>query len=466
MNLKTKIILFFVVLVFLLLCLFAILWGIINTSQDLTDSQTRHFEARMLAEELRRSSDELTRMSRTYAVTGDPRFLEYFKLISAIRDGMVPRPENYRGIYWDFVVANKNLKATGEAKVPITDLIKELHCTDREISLLSAAKRNSDELIKIETEAFNALKGLFLGPDGTYSLQKAPDKPLALRLLFGPEYHQSKAKIMGDIDQFFQLVGQRTLLDLQQKEKQENMLLGLAVVLSCLLLGQGVLGYYLFQKDITVPLIRIIRWTKRAQKNHYKFDPSRFNNDEIGTLANAISAMAIQIEQQITALELSAITDPLTRSSNRVALDSSINEQKYRLDRYGTACAIIMLDVDHFKDVNDRFGHVAGDEVLVQLAKILSETTRASDVVGRWGGEEFMIICPSTDIGGGGVVAELIRERIAAHDFGKAGHVTVSLGVSSMSPDDASSELAVKRADQALYRSKESGRNRVSLGQL
>ncbi len=463
MSIKVKVLLFFALLNILLICLSAVLWGMLNNYQVLTDLQVRRFDSRMLAEELRRSSDDLTRMARTYVVTGQTRYLKYFKLISAIRDGRVPRPENYQGIYWDFVTANEGHKIIGARKISIIDLMEEHGLSKGEIHLLSEAKRLSDDLIKIETRAFNALEGKFPDQDGNYSIKGTPDKKLARQLLFGPEYHRAKSKIMKKIDEFFKLLNKRTLVDVRRAEKRQNLLLMLAIALAGLLLGQGIIGYRLSQKDITKPLNQMVGWIKRVQKADYRFDVSSFKKDEIGILAHAINDMAGQIEGQITKLEHSSSTDPLTQINNRIALDKSLFDQKYKFDRYGTLCAIIMLDVDHFKAVNDRFGHVAGDRVLFQIAEILTSMSRASDVVGRWGGEEFLIICPSTDTASGGIVAELIRKRVAEHDFGKAGHVTVSLGVSAFDDNDAAIEEVVKRADLALYKSKASGRNLVSL---
>jgi diguanylate cyclase (GGDEF)-like protein len=119
-----------------------------------------------------------------------------------------------------------------------------------------------------------------------------------------------------------------------------------------------------------------------------------------------------------------------------------------------------MLDIDHFKVVNDTFGHNIGDDVLVDIADTLRVSVRNSDTAGRWGGEEFLVILPSTDLGSAGAVAEKIRAQIADAVLPTVGRVTVSLGVAEYQAGDTEQEL-VARADLALYAAKEGGRNMV-----
>jgi len=128
-----------------------------------------------------------------------------------------------------------------------------------------------------------------------------------------------------------------------------------------------------------------------------------------------------------------------------------------------------MLDVDHFKQFNDTFGHPAGDEVLRQLARCLNDARRANDVVARYGGEEFALILVDTAKFTAAKVAERVRERVFSHDFaeaahgGKASKITVSLGVATFPDDGSDAEALVRAADTALYAAKRAGRNRVVL---
>jgi len=119
-----------------------------------------------------------------------------------------------------------------------------------------------------------------------------------------------------------------------------------------------------------------------------------------------------------------------------------------------------MLDLDSFKDVNDTYGHQVGDGVLTGVAEILQKQVRNIDIVGRWGGEEFLIICPATGLQGILSVAEKLRSKIEKHIFPKVGTKTASFGVTAWCPDD-SLETMIARADKSLYKAKEKGGNRV-----
>lgn len=156
-----------------------------------------------------------------------------------------------------------------------------------------------------------------------------------------------------------------------------------------------------------------------------------------------------------------SVTDRLTGIYNRMKLDESLAAEIQRCRRYDQALAIVLLDIDHFKRINDTYGHQAGDRALIDIARLLSAGSRETDVVGRWGGEEFMIVLPHTDLAGAGRLAEKMRTTIAAHEFAGIGQQTASFGVAAYRIDDQPNDL-VARADVALYEAKRAGRNRVA----
>ena len=164
-------------------------------------------------------------------------------------------------------------------------------------------------------------------------------------------------------------------------------------------------------------------------------------------------------------LEALALTDPLTLVLNRRALVNRLMAEVDRARRYESVVTILMIDLDHFKGVNDTYGHLAGDQVLRDVAQLLQHEVRSVDIVARYGGEEFIVVLPETSTEGGVTFAERIRERIEARTFESTGHsllLTTSIGVASFpSARVASMEELVARADEALYRAKAEGRNRV-----
>ncbi|HNV75581.1 MAG: diguanylate cyclase [Gemmatimonadetes bacterium] len=165
-------------------------------------------------------------------------------------------------------------------------------------------------------------------------------------------------------------------------------------------------------------------------------------------------------------LEVLAHTDPLTAVLNRRALTERLNSELERVKRYETQVSLLLIDIDHFKRVNDSYGHLVGDDVLTDVGALLQSAVRSVDVVARYGGEEFVIALPETGLMGATVFAERIRELIEEHRFSHAGgselHLTASVGVACYpSPGLETVEDLLATADQALYRAKAEGRNRV-----
>jgi diguanylate cyclase (GGDEF)-like protein len=171
------------------------------------------------------------------------------------------------------------------------------------------------------------------------------------------------------------------------------------------------------------------------------------------------------LKESLRELELLATTDDLTGLHNRRSLMHRLKFEVARSRRFRTPLSAVMVDLDHFKQINDRHGHIVGDEVLAGVGKLIRENVRVIDVAGRYGGEELCILLPNTPPEGARKFAETLRARIEsqAHvDGGRQVPVTASLGIGSfnhMDIDDADSLL--RQADAALYRAKQAGRNRV-----
>ncbi len=169
------------------------------------------------------------------------------------------------------------------------------------------------------------------------------------------------------------------------------------------------------------------------------------------------------LQRQMEKIKQEIVIDPLTRAYNRRAYDKKIKHEFMGFKRYGRPTALAIADIDHFKRVNDTFGHHAGDMVLQGLSKLIKREIREIDVLARYGGEEFALILPHTSYQQACDVAERIRLKIVDHQLeykGKSFSVTVSFGVGSLKDDDTI-ESYVERVDQALYRAKDQGRNRV-----
>lgn len=183
-------------------------------------------------------------------------------------------------------------------------------------------------------------------------------------------------------------------------------------------------------------------------------------------LRHSLSESNRRLEQAVKTIEELAVRDELTRVYNRRHLMQALAQEQARLDRGGPAMSVGILDVDHFKRVNDGYGHAAGDEVLKAVAAAGTAGLRLTDVFGRYGGEEFMLILTQSEPSGAVMLAERLRERIAALRFPAIAEnfsVTASIGLAQARPGEAV-DAAVARADAALYRAKNAGRNRVESG--
>jgi diguanylate cyclase (GGDEF)-like protein len=155
--------------------------------------------------------------------------------------------------------------------------------------------------------------------------------------------------------------------------------------------------------------------------------------------------------------------DALTGVMNRRAFLKYARREITRATRYGHNLSLVFLDIDHFKQVNDTYGHSTGDEVIKTFVDTVRKRIRDTDLISRWGGEEFIVMAPETDLEGVQNFAESVRERVAATEYPGVGHVTCSLGVAQWKPGETF-EVFCSRADVALYEAKKTGRNRVCIG--
>ncbi|MER1967748.1 GGDEF domain-containing protein [Castellaniella sp. GW247-6E4] len=203
--------------------------------------------------------------------------------------------------------------------------------------------------------------------------------------------------------------------------------------------------------------------TPRAAAETHSSDPYAHKHTRVvSRLMRFIDAVTAELEASNREITKLSRTDRLTHLVNRIELDHVLEQSLQRALRYATPFSIILLDLDHFKQVNDLHGHLAGDEVLVSTAKVLTACTRTVDTVGRWGGEEFLIIAPNADSSDAAKLAEKLRAAIEAHDFPCIGKMTASFGVTSFGPGDDVVTM-ISRADITLYAAKHSGRNRVAM---
>lgn len=160
--------------------------------------------------------------------------------------------------------------------------------------------------------------------------------------------------------------------------------------------------------------------------------------------------------------QIYATTDKLTGLLNRHAGSHRLSEEYERVLRYGTPFAVILIDIDHFKEINDRYGHVTGDRVLKEIAGLLSSFIRKTDSAVRWGGEEFLLLLPGTNLDNSFAMAQRLKSLLDGHAFFEVHHVTASFGVTTYMSGQALDDI-LQSVDKALYQAKQNGRNQVAV---
>ena len=253
-----------------------------------------------------------------------------------------------------------------------------------------------------------------------------------------------------------------------------------AAVLSCQSIREqdfSTSSYYrgadnpLFKKGYFVSIPLMIEKEVVGVLNINDVDQDPFNVNDLEFILNLSEFIAMSISNAVLYEQTSklAVTDGLTGVTNRQSLVKSLQIEFERSKRYNSPLSLIILDVDHFKDVNDTYGHQKGDEILIAFASLLKKACRAKDIAARYGGEEFVMVLPQSNAQGAFKIAERVREEMMKISFTGNGSnfaVTVSCGVAEFNKDYESTNKLIAAADQALYEAKNGGRNKTIIGSV
>lgn len=299
MKLRTLLVGIFGLIAVLLLAL------LVNTMEgrkkifQLAEAETRQTESNKLASELRQSSDDLTRMARTYVVTGENRYWQYFGRILDIRNGKAPRPAGYDGIYWDLVTGNLEAippATSSQNLVSLEDRMIKAGFAVEEFALLKSAQNQSDSLVRLEDVAMHAVNGEFDDGTGSFAIKKEPDRALAIQILHGTQYHEAKAKVMQPLDYFIDLVNQRTLTETTELNKAAASRLQISLILSGSILFVLIASYLLVIRMVLRPVQELAFAVEKLGRGEFVDIAHNRGARELLTLVQMFNQMTLTLK--------------------------------------------------------------------------------------------------------------------------------------------------------------------------
>lgn len=299
MKLKTLLISSLVVMVtgFILI---AVLSMQLNSAQsELERAYKTRYISYLLADELRQSSDELTRLARTYVTTGDDKYEKMYFEILDIRNGKKPRPTFYNRIYWDLVLQYGNKPRPDAETASLKDLMKAAGFTDQEFAKLAEAQANSDGLVKTETIAMNMVKGLYDDGKGNFTVKGEPNFAKAREMMHDNQYHQYKANIMQPILVFQALLDERTQATVEDATSQVDLFTILELIAFALLFVNLVVGariaFKLYQR-----MIKLIHTVQTiSDRSDFSIRTDGSGSDELADIGRAINVLMSLLQQSI-----------------------------------------------------------------------------------------------------------------------------------------------------------------------
>jgi len=340
-------------------------------------------------------------------------------------------------------------------------------------SLLNTLKKDSESDTSIYIlDRYGNLKGGIGLPDDDNEI---PDT--ALTLLKGRSTPQSYRGITGKsvVGAGFPISHMNWSVIMEMSSKRafaplrtfRRMMFLMTIILACILFVPAMM----LSRTISRPLEELSRVSKKIREGHAGEKVQSKPGGELGEFITTFNSMSLSMEKSMEEIKkineqliIISVTDPLTGLSNRRFVEDHLKRELKLLERTGDNLTVLMLDIDRFKEYNDTYGHIAGDEALKQLAEIMTANVRVTDIVSRFGGEEFLICMGHTTRGGGKNAAQKLRRAVEDNLFrlkDQETRITASIGIATAPDDGTTIEPLVDAADKAMYAAKDAGRNRV-----
>jgi methyl-accepting chemotaxis protein len=282
-----------------------------------TDASESRYRSYLLADELRQSSDDLTRLARTYVVTGDSRYEQQYQDILAIRNGAKPRPEHYERIYWDLVAGGVAVPPSSGQTVPLQDLMRKAGFSEQEFAKLKEAQGVSDALVKTEVVAMNAVKGLFDDGRGGFTRKAEPNAEFARSIMHDAAYHRNKARIMVPLNDFLRLLDERTGAAVAEAHQATTTAMTAAIALMILSLVSTTAALYMVYRYIMRNLNKAVAAADRIAGGDLSGEVVVEFDDEVGRLMGAIATINGNLHDMLAKIRTS--TESMATATDEIA---------------------------------------------------------------------------------------------------------------------------------------------------
>jgi diguanylate cyclase (GGDEF)-like protein len=436
----------------------------VRAEKNIDNHNEIRLQSQHLADFWRQSSDDLTRMVRSYVATSDPSYKQHYNDIIAIRNGEKVRPSPYDQVYWDLVLNEEDaldFPADGGQAIPLLQLMRRAGFTQSELAKLAEAKESSEVLISTELAAIKLI-------DTTRPLTEAV-RTKAILMLQDNAYHQAKANIMRPVGEFNFMLNQRTRAAVNEAEKIALQLRLVLIILGVMVLCSLWITYQAIGMTLGTSLNSLHGQIEKIGNGGYLSimpEDKPIDGSIIGFLLKTqlrLADIERERKQADGKYERIANYDLLTNLPNRALLADRLNFAMEQCQRHNRSLAVAFLDLDGFKAVNDAHGHNVGDELLITVSQRLKAALRRGDTLARIGGDEFIVVMVDLEKF---ECSEPVLERLlkAAADPVTVGdavmQVSASIGVTLYSQNDVDADLLIRHADQAMYVAKQAGKNR------
>jgi methyl-accepting chemotaxis protein len=370
-----------------------------------TEASNARYRSYLLADELRQSSDDLTRLARTYVVTGDSRYEQQYQDILAIRNGTKARPEHYERIYWDLVAGGVAVPPSSGQAVPLQELMRKAGFSEQEFAKLKEAQDVSDALVKTEVAAMNAVKGLFDDGRGGFTRKAEPNAEFARGIMHDAAYHRNKARIMVPLNDFLRLLDERTGAAVADAHQATGTAMTAAIALMVLSLVSTTAALYMVYRYIMRNLNKAVDAADRIAAGDLSGEVVVEFDDEVGRLMQAIATIKGNLHAMLAKIRTS--TENMATATDEIAtgnadLSARTEAQAGSLEESASAMetltGTVQRNAANAQNANGLAAHAStvagkGGDVMAQvvstMARIKDGSARIADIIGVIDGIAF-----------------------------------------------------------------------------